>query len=49
MQIILNDFVNAYKLGVSGVAAGAFFQFTQFTPEEVRNFLEKNQVPVRRV
>jgi cyclase len=45
----LNDFVNAYKLGVSGVAAGAFFQFTQFTPEEVRNFLEKNQVPVRRV
>lgn len=45
----LNDFVNGYKLGVSGIAAGAFFQFTQFTPEEVRNFLIKNHVPVRRV
>lgn len=43
----LEDFLNAAKLGVSGVCAGAFFQFTEFTPSDVRKFLRVNGISVR--
>ena len=35
----LLDFELAVKHGASAVAAGAFFQFTQYTPEDVRDYL----------
>jgi cyclase len=41
------DFCDAVKSGASAVAAGALFQFTQVTPKEVRNYLQKNGVRVR--
>ena len=43
----LEDFLSAAKLGVSGVCAGAFFQFTEFTPSDVRKFLRVNGISVR--
>jgi cyclase len=42
-----SDFVDAYKMGASGVAAGAVFQFTQFTPKEIRETMRSQGVPVR--
>jgi cyclase len=45
----LEDFKLAYKAGASAVAAGAFFQFTQFTPTDVRNFLRESDVEVRKL
>ena len=41
------DFLRAYELGASGVAAGALFQFTQITPQTVSDFLRQAGVPVR--
>jgi len=43
------DFLDAIKCGASAVAAGAVFQFTELTPRIVRDYLEQNGVPVRRV
>jgi cyclase len=43
----LNDFLAVAKLGVSGVAAGAIFQFTEITPTSVRNFLRDSGIDVR--
>lgn len=41
------DFENAYKVGASGGAAGAIFQFTQITPKVVREDLRSLGIPVR--
>lgn len=43
----LEDFLDAARLGVSGVCAGAFFQFTEFTPSDVRQFLKGSGINVR--
>lgn len=43
----LSDFEDAYHAGASAIAAGAFFQFTQFTPQDVRNYLIDNNIPTR--
>lgn len=40
-------FLEAFKLGASGVAAGAMFQFTQFTPNQVSRYLKANGIDVR--
>lgn len=40
-------FLDAFKAGASGVAAGAMFQFTKFTPSEVALFLKSKGVDVR--
>lgn len=45
----LSDFVDAYHAGASAVAAGAFFQFTQFTPQNVREYLQEHEVPTRTI
>jgi cyclase len=42
-----SDYLNAYKIGAAGVAAGAIFQFTQLTPKEIRESLRSQGVPVR--
>ena len=44
-----NDFVDAYNLGASGVAAGSIFQFTHLTPDLIRNHLATNGIPVRTI
>lgn len=44
----LSHFLGAASEGASGVCAGAFFQFTEFTPGDVREFLRKNGIQVRR-
>jgi cyclase len=44
----LNDFVAAAQAGAAGLCAGAFFQFTQFTPKNVRDFLRSTGIPVRK-
>jgi cyclase len=44
----LSHFFAAATEGASGVCAGAFFQFTEFTPGDVREFLRKNCIQVRR-
>jgi cyclase len=43
----LSDFSDGYSSGASAVAAGAFFQFTQFTPQDVRDYLCNKQIPTR--
>lgn len=43
------DFMRAYELGASGVAAGALFQFTENTPQSVSDFLRQSGVPVRNI
>lgn len=43
----LEDFLEAARLNVSGIAAGAIFQFTEITPTGVRNFLRKSGINVR--
>jgi cyclase len=43
----LDDFHQAILSGASAVAAGAVFQFTQITPNQVRLYLSKQQVSVR--
>lgn len=45
----LEDFESAFNSGASAVAAGAFFQFTQFTPENVREYLHKKNIPTRKI
>lgn len=40
-------FLDAYQVGASGVAAGAIFQFTKFTPIQVAQFLKSKGVDVR--
>ena len=45
----LNDFHQAVLSGASAVAAGAIFQFTQFTPTQVRTYLFDQGVSVRTV
>jgi cyclase len=42
-----NHFAEAAKIGVSGVAAGSIFQFTQATPAQVAVFLNLEGVDVR--
>jgi cyclase len=44
----LRDFEEAYRMGASGAAAGAIFQFTQITPKVVREDLRSLGIPVRR-
>lgn len=36
----IKDFLDAAELGVSAVCAGAFFQFTEFTPDDVKTTLK---------
>jgi cyclase len=43
------DFLRAFELGASGVAAGAIFQFTQNTPQSIGEFLRESGVPTRTV
>lgn len=43
----LDDFRNAILCGASAVAAGAIFQFTQTTPNNVHTFLKKHGINVR--
>jgi cyclase len=43
----LSDFSDCYNLGASAIAAGAFFQFTEFTPQDVRNYLQSKNIPTR--
>ena len=43
----LSDFAEAARKGASGVCAGAFFQFTEFTPGDVREYLKENGIQVR--
>ena len=45
----LSDFSAIAKLGVSGIAAGAVFQFTQVTPNQVREHLRDLGISVRKV
>jgi len=45
----LANFIEAVEAGASAVAAGAFFQFTQYTPHDVREFLRSSGVPVREI
>lgn len=40
-------FLEAFKVGVSGVAAGSIFQFTQFTPNQVAQYLNTKGINVR--
>lgn len=42
------DFLEVATRGFSGAAAGALFQFTENTPNSVREFLNQNKVSVRR-
>lgn len=42
-----DDFVKAYEYGASGVSAGALYQFTQYTPLDVKYKLRDNGIPVR--
>lgn len=44
----VSDFEKAYRMGASGGAAGAIFQFTQVTPKVVREDLRSLGIPVRR-
>jgi len=44
----LSDFYSIAKLGVSAIAAGAIFQFTQTTPNQVRDYLKDSAIEVRR-
>ena len=44
----VRDFERAYRMGASGAAAGAIFQFTQITPKVVREDLRSLGIPVRR-
>lgn len=43
----VEDFYIAYSAGASAVSAGALFQFTEITPEVVKQFLKEQGVPVR--
>ena len=43
----LEDFLEATNAGAAGVCAGAFFQFTEFTPSDVRMYLRTKGVKVR--
>jgi cyclase len=43
----LMDFHQAVLSGASAVAAGAIFQFTEITPKQVRDHLQKHDIPVR--
>jgi len=45
----LADFEAIALLGVSGIAAGAIFQFTQITPNQVREHLSNVGIAVRRI
>ena len=45
----LADFYSVAKLGVSAIAAGAIFQFTQITPNQVREYLTDQGIKVRRI
>jgi cyclase len=42
-----DHFLDAFEAGASGVAAGAMFQFTKFTPSEVARFLKSKGIDVR--
>ena len=42
------DFLEIAQRGFSGAAAGALFQFTENTPNSVREFLEQNNISVRK-
>ncbi len=42
------DFLNIAQRGFSGAAAGALFQFTEATPNLVREFLDQNNIAVRK-
>lgn len=44
-----SDFISAFKLGAAGVAAGAIFQFTEHTPNEIRKEIKSSGVPVRNI
>jgi cyclase len=43
----MEDFFSAAKVGASGVCSGAFFQFTEFTPHDVRKYLKSQGIQVR--
>jgi len=43
----LEDFLAAARLEISGIAAGAIFQFTEITPTGVRNYLRNSGIAVR--
>ena len=40
-------FLEAFKAGVSCVAAGSIYHFTNLTPTEAKKFLQFNSIPVR--
>lgn len=40
-------FLDAFEIGASGVAAGAIFQFTRFTPHQISVYLREHGVDVR--
>jgi cyclase len=42
------DFLEIAQRGFSGAAAGALFQFTENTPNSVREFLDQNNISVRK-
>jgi cyclase len=43
----LDDFYLLAKVGVSGIATGAFFQFSQFSPSDVKECLSSHGFSVR--
>ena len=45
----LPNFAEAVAAGASAVAAGAFFQFTQYTPHDVREYLRSSGISVREI
>jgi len=42
-----DHFYEAYKSGASGLAAASIFHFTEVTPNKIKNFLFKKNVPIR--
>ena len=42
------DFKDAFKAGASGTCASSIFIFTETTPNDIKNYLLKNKIPVRK-
>jgi len=41
------DILEAFKLDVSAVSISSLFHFTEITPRDIKDFLNKNNIPVR--
>ena len=39
---------DAIEYGASAVSAASIFHFTEKTPEEAKNYLKKNNIPIRK-